>query len=82
MSEPQLRSELKTLIAEIIEVDDFDDEDNFVSDLGVDSMLALEIMARIEKRYRIRIPEERFAQMQTLDAAVGIISELLEPVNS
>ncbi|HEY3991329.1 MAG TPA: phosphopantetheine-binding protein, partial [Ktedonobacteraceae bacterium] len=58
------------------------DEDDFVSQLGVDSMLALEIVARIERRYRIRIPEEDFAQMQTLNAVVHIIASILQPVHS
>jgi acyl carrier protein len=82
MSEMELRNELKTIVAEIIEIDDFNDDDNFVTVLGVDSMLALEIVARIEKRYRIRIPEDRFPQMQTLNAVVGIITDIMVPVNS
>ncbi len=77
MSEQELRNDLKALVAEIIEIEDFGDDDNFVSDLGVDSMLALEIVARIEKRYRVRVPEESFMQLQTLNSAVGVISELL-----
>lgn len=78
MSDLELRQELKTIIAEIIEVDDFNDDDNFVTELGVDSMLALEIVARIEKRYRVRFPEERFAELQTLDTVVNIIAELVK----
>jgi acyl carrier protein len=82
MSEQELRSELKSIIAEIIEIDDFDDADNFVEDLGVDSMLALEIVARIEKRYRVRIPEERFAEMQTLNSVMHLLTDIMQPVNS
>ena len=82
MSEKELRSELKGIISEIIEIDDFNDDDNFVADLGVDSMLALEIVARIEKRYRVRIPEDRFAEMQTLNSVVHLITDILQPVNS
>ena len=78
MNEQELRSELKTLVAEVTEIDEFGDDDNFVSDLGVDSMLALEIVARIEKRYRVRVPEERFLELQTLNSAVNVITELLE----
>lgn len=82
MSEVELRQQLKTIVTEIIEIDDFNDDDDFVTQLGVDSMLALEIVARIEKRYRIRIPEEDFAQMQTLNAVVRIIANILQPVSS
>ncbi len=46
MSQMELRNELKTIVAEIIEIDDFNDDDNFVAILGADSMLALEIVAR------------------------------------
>jgi acyl carrier protein len=81
MSNMQLHDELKTLISGIIEVDDFGDEENFVTELGVDSMLALEIVARIEKRYRIRIPEENFAEIQTLNAVVQMVAEIMQPVN-
>ncbi|MDQ2905635.1 MAG: acyl carrier protein [Ktedonobacteraceae bacterium] len=82
MTEVELRRELKVLIAEIIEVDDFNDDDNFVSQLDVDSMLALEIVARIERRYHIRIPEECFAQLLTLNAVVQIVEEIMQPVKS
>lgn len=82
MDDQELRSELKGIIAEIIEEDTFNDDDNFVTNLGVDSMLALEIVARIEKHYRVRVPEERFAEMQTLNSVVNLISSLLQPVNS
>lgn len=78
MNEQTLHDELKVIIAEIIEVDEFDDDANFVGELGVDSMLALEIVARIERRYRIRIPEERFAEMQTLTISQGIVSEAMQ----
>jgi acyl carrier protein len=82
MIDVKLQDELKTIIAKIIEIDDFNDDDNFATELGVDSMLALEIVARIEKRYRIRIPEEQFAQLQTLSETTRIVSEIRQPVNS
>jgi acyl carrier protein len=80
MSDVKLQSELKAIIANIIEIDDFNDDDNFATELGVDSMLALEIVARIEKRYRIRIPEEQFAQLQTLSETTRIVAEIRQPV--
>ena len=82
MSEKELRSELKGIIAEIIEEDNFSDDDNFVTDLAIDSMLALEIVARIERRYQVRIPEERFAEMQTLNLVVHLMTDIMQPVNS
>ena len=82
MIDEKLQDELKAIIAKIIEIDDFNDDDNFATELGVDSMLALEIVARIEKRYRIRIPEEQFAQLQTLSETTRIVAEIRQPVKS
>jgi acyl carrier protein len=44
--------------------------------------MALEIMARIEKNYHIRVPEDFFAQMKTLNEVVRITTEIMQPVNS
>jgi acyl carrier protein len=82
MSKSELHDELKTLVADIIEIDEFGDDDNFVTQLGVDSVMALEIMARIEKNYHIRVPEDFFAQMNTLNEVVRITTEIMQPVNS
>lgn len=80
MNETELRGDLRGLIAEVIEVEEFADDENFVTELAVDSVMALEMVARIEKRYRIRIPEEQFAQMKTLNEVVRIVEGLLQPV--
>jgi acyl carrier protein len=80
MSEQILRQELKQLIADVIETDEFNDTDSFVEQLGVDSVMVLEMVARIEKRYRIRIPEESFSQLQNLNAVVQIVAEIMQVV--
>ena len=80
MNEIELRAQLKPLIAEMIEVDDFGDDENFVTSLGVDSMMALEMVARIEKQYRIRISEQYFPEMKTLNDITRIILEVMQPV--
>ena len=49
---------------------------------AADSMLALEIVARIEKRYRIRIPEESFSRLTSLNEVVNMVAEIMQPVNS
>jgi len=73
----KIKDELKQLIAELIEIDDFSDDENFVQDLGVDSMMALEIVARIEKKYSIRIPEDRLMEIKTLNDSVRITKEII-----
>jgi acyl carrier protein len=81
IAENVLEDELRQLIAEILEVEPqaITMEANFVDELGMDSMTALEIMASIEKKYKIRIPEEDLKNItnlrQTLDIARTIIQK-------
>ncbi|MBK2126364.1 acyl carrier protein, partial [Fangia hongkongensis] len=53
-------------------LDDFEDDERLVQELGVDSMMALEIVACIERKYKIRIPEERLVEVQTLNDSVRL----------
>lgn len=74
-----LEIEIKNLIAEIIEKDpaEVGPETKFVEDLGMDSMMALEILAAIEKRYKIAIPEEKLAELANLNQTVAVAREYL-----
>lgn len=75
-----LENELRGLIAEIIEKppEAITLEAKFYEDLEVDSMMALEILAAIEKKYRIAIPEEKLTQLVTLKDTVAVAKEYLE----
>lgn len=57
MSDAALKEKLRGIIAEVSEVDDIPDETPF-ADLGIDSMMALEIVAEVERTYQLSIPEE------------------------
>lgn len=81
MSTDELRSELKSMISELIEVDEFGDDEDFVQDLGVDSMMGLEIVARIEKRFQIRIPEEKLRDIKSLNDVVAVTGSALKAVS-
>jgi acyl carrier protein len=72
-------SEVKNLVAEIIEKDpgEIGPETRFFEDLGVDSMMALEILVAIEKKYKIKIPEEKLPELTTLKSAIAIAKEYL-----
>ena len=79
-----LENDIRNLIAEIIEKDpsEITLDAKFVEELGVDSMMELEIMAGLEKKYRIAIPEEKLAQITTLRETVNIAKEFLEAVKT
>jgi len=74
-----LENEIRGLIAQIIEKDPVEvtPEAKFFEDLGVDSMMALEIMAAIEKKYKISIPEEKLAQLRTLKDTIAVAQEFM-----
>jgi len=77
---PDLENEIRNLIAEIIEKEpgEISSDAKFFGDLGVDSMMALEIMAAIEKKYKIAIPEEKLTQLTTLRETVAVAEEFLK----
>ncbi|MBP9855261.1 MAG: acyl carrier protein [Candidatus Omnitrophica bacterium] len=75
----EVEKDIRALVAEILEEDSasIKNEAHFVKDLGMDSMMALEILASIEKKYRIVIPEESLAKFINLDETVKVVTDIL-----
>jgi acyl carrier protein len=74
-----VQQDVRQLVAEVLEVEaeTVAGSARFVQDLGMDSMMALEILAGIEKKYRIVIPEESLPKFISLDATVAIVRDIL-----
>ena len=74
-----MREEIKALVVDILEVDSeqLEMETNFVKDLGIDSLLSLEIMAVLEKKYKIKIPEESMKRMVDLKQVIEVVEEAM-----
>ncbi len=78
-----LRSELKQLIVETLNLHDVDpasiqdDESLFESGLGLDSIDALELVLSLEKRYGVKIAssEESRKALATVDTLTAFIQE-------
>ncbi|MBX6769902.1 MAG: acyl carrier protein, partial [Actinomadura rubrobrunea] len=62
------RDDLRETIAEIIDMDveEVTDHARFVEDLGLDSLMALEITVRLEKKYGVSLEEEELAELTDL----------------
>ncbi|MFH0763137.1 MAG: acyl carrier protein [Candidatus Omnitrophota bacterium] len=75
----EIENEIRNIIAEIVEKDpaEISPEAKFFEDLGMDSMMALEILAAIEKKYKISIPEEKLMQLTTLKDTIAVAREYL-----
>ena len=74
-----LVGDLRAMVAEILEIepDTIDADASFVKDLGMDSMMALEILAGIEKKYRIIVPEDSLPKFTSLNKTVEIIQNVM-----
>jgi len=80
MSEaPNVEQDIRELVAEILEEkpETIDGDANFIKDLGMDSMMALEILAGIEKKYRIAIPEDMLPKFTDLNTTVNLVKGIL-----
>lgn len=75
-----LERELRSIVAGIVEIEPekISREANFVEDLGMDSMMALEILASIEKKYKIRIAEEKLGQIKNLNEVIKLAKEYID----
>jgi len=75
----KLDTEIRGIVAEVLESepDKINPDAKFVEDLGMDSMMALEVLAAIEKKYRIAIPEDHLPKFTTLSETVFLIKEII-----
>jgi acyl carrier protein len=71
-----LKDELRQIIAEVTEVDEIPEDTPF-ADLGIDSMMAIEIVADVEKNYDITIAEEELADLTNLRAVYDKVQQKL-----
>ena len=70
---------LNTLKNELFKLEErITPEAKFVEDLGMDSMMALEILASIEKKYKLKIPEEYLGKVSDLANLIEITKKFLE----
>ncbi|MDD2689047.1 MAG: acyl carrier protein [Candidatus Omnitrophica bacterium] len=74
----ELKKEIKKLVSEIAEVseDELKEDARFTEDLGIDSMMALEIIASLEKKYKLIIPEEKIPTIRSLKNVYDLLEEL------
>ena len=72
----QLREKLRQIIAEVSEVDDIPDETPF-KDLGIDSMMAIEIVAEVERTYKLSIPEDELKDLTNLRSVYEKVQQKL-----
>ncbi len=77
MSNDTLKEQLRALVAEIAEKDEVPDGATF-KELGIDSMMGVEIVAAVERQYQIKIDDDELAEFKDLQAAYALVVRKLE----
>lgn len=72
--------ELRSLVADALELpaEEVTDEARFVEDLQVDSLMALEIVVNLEKKYGISIVEGDFKEVGNLSQVRALVESKLK----
>jgi acyl carrier protein len=75
-----VEQEVKQLIANIIgrEVEELKPELNFWTDLGVDSIKAIEITVALERQFKISVRDEQIPKIATVGDAINLVKQTLE----
>ena len=82
MSVENLEKDITAIVAEVTELDETEiwekRDADFFKDLEIDSLLALEILALIEKKFKVQIPEEKLVDITSLNATIEMTRSTLE----
>jgi acyl carrier protein len=74
-----IEKEVAEIVSRVIKVpaDKIDPNADLFKDLGVDSLLGVEIFASLDKRFNIDIPENKLEKIRTLNDMISIAKERL-----
>lgn len=73
----ELEQEVKAMVSKIIKMDEkkIDPDANIFSEYGVDSLLGIEILAGLDKKYGLDIPEQKIREIRTLNDIIRVARE-------
>ncbi|WP_077801283.1 acyl carrier protein [Streptomyces sp. JHA26] len=69
--------EIREIVAEVLEVEpeEITDTSSFADEHEADSLRAIEILARLEKKYKVEIPQSDLPKMVNLTAVYEVLAE-------
>ncbi|MBI3895876.1 MAG: acyl carrier protein [Acidobacteria bacterium] len=75
----EIRNAVRQLVAEITEREpqEVSEKADFIEELGIDSLMAIEILVAVDKKYKIEIPEEEFGKIRNVYDAVEVVQRHL-----
>ena len=73
----ELELSVKKIVANAIglEMDEFDNDTHLYNDLGADSVIGFEIIAKLQKKYQIIIGAEDVSKLMSVSSIAEYISE-------
>jgi acyl carrier protein len=82
MNQEEIIEVVRGLISEIADDMDVDaavitDDASFVEDMGLDSMALLEVLATMEKKFSVSIPESEFPNITSINKCVATVQKYL-----
>lgn len=74
-----IENEIKEIVSKVIKVPvgKIDPNADLFKDLGVDSLLGVEIFAALDKKFNIDLPEKKLEKIRTLNDIINIAKEKL-----
>ena len=77
----KLDQEIKTLVARVIKLPEekIDPRADLFNDLGVDSLLAVEILSALDKKYQLDIPEAEVRKIHNLEELTALVRRMSTP---
>ena len=72
----ELKENLRRIVADVSEIDVIPDDTDF-RELGIDSMMGIEIVAEIERTYKLSVPEDELVRITNLDSVYTLVKEKL-----
>lgn len=84
ITEEKVRWEVKKLIASVTErePEEVPDAASFSEELEIDSLMAMEIMVSMDKKFHIDIPEEEFVGATNVNEAVAMVLRYLREASA
>ncbi len=77
MERNEIKDRVLKVIAEVLDTEAslIGEDDNFVFDLGADSMQSLQLVAGFEEEFGIEMDEDKALEVQTVGSAVDFIAQ-------
>ncbi len=75
-----LADKVKSIVARISRINESEFEEGVLirEELGIDSLMGMEIIANCEKAFSIRIDESRFTSIETVGDFLNLVKQLYE----